>query len=112
MFLKKLSIWLGSSQVAIILSSFVFYKEITLLSYINVAFVIGFSLLLIAMGGYVVKGRFFDIVFYSFQHTFGKMENKKRRPLSKLVPQYYKFPFITGIVLLSVVICLLIFYML
>lgn len=54
--------------------------------------------MLYAMAGYVIKGRFFDIVFHSFQHFFSRMSEEERRPLSELVPQKYAIPFIAGAV--------------
>ncbi|MFD1066620.1 DUF3899 domain-containing protein [Oceanobacillus locisalsi] len=94
--IKKSLIWIAISQILIVLFSFLFYQNIHLLSYINVSFVTGAALILYAMAGYVVKGRFFDIVFYSFQYFFSRMSNRDRRPLSELAPQHYIIPFITG----------------
>ncbi|WP_080871909.1 DUF3899 domain-containing protein [Oceanobacillus timonensis] len=94
--IKKLLIWIATSQILIVLLCFLIYRNIHLLSYINVSFVAGAALILYAMAGYVVKGRFFDIVFYSFQYFFSRMSNRDRRPLSELAPQQYRIPFITG----------------
>ncbi|MEW9675629.1 DUF3899 domain-containing protein [Lentibacillus sp. L22] len=109
--LKKLAIWVGVSQILILLICFIIYKRIDLLAYINVAFVIGAILILLSMAGYVTKGRFFDIVFYSFQHIFSQMTDKDRRPLSELVPQNYLFPFISGIIAISLMLGALFWYM-
>lgn len=94
---KKTFIWIGMSQALILLLSVMFYKRIDLLSYINVSFIIGSILILISLTGYVINGRFFDIVFFSFQHIFSQLNDKGRRPLSQLVPQSYLLPFTTGI---------------
>ncbi|GGP11370.1 DUF3899 domain-containing protein [Oceanobacillus neutriphilus] len=94
--IKKSFVWIVFSQILILLFCFIFYHRINLLSYINVSFVIGAVLILYAMAGYVIKGRFFDIVFYSFQYFFSRMSNRDRRPLSELAPQHYVIPFITG----------------
>ncbi|GEN89631.1 DUF3899 domain-containing protein [Oceanobacillus sp. FSL W8-0428] len=109
---KKILIWIGISHLFIFLFCFIFYHRVDLLSYINVSFIIGAALILYAMAGYVIKGRFFDIVFYSFQHFFSRMSDSDRRPLSELVPQKYMIPFITGIITLLLMLGSLFFYQL
>ncbi|CDQ38200.1 DUF3899 domain-containing protein [Virgibacillus salexigens] len=96
--LKNILIWISVTQLLIILFAFIFFNQIDLLSYINVAFIIGLFLILTSLTGYVIKGRFFDVVFYSFQHVFSKINDKERRPLSKLVPQNYSAMFIAGLI--------------
>ena len=108
--IKKTGIWIAVTQLLIILSSFIIYKRIGLLSYTNVSFVFGAALILIALAGYVAKGRFFDIVFYSFQHFFSKMNDQTRRPLSELVPQHYHSPFLTGIITILLMLITLVLY--
>jgi|SRR5690625_3372661 len=107
---KKTLVWIGITQLSVLLGAMFFYKRLDLLSYINVSFVIGFIFVLIALAGFIMKGRFFDIVFYSFQHMFGRMNDKDREPLSRLVPQNYQIPFITGIVTLLLMLFALYFY--
>ncbi|WP_212926778.1 DUF3899 domain-containing protein [Oceanobacillus sp. J11TS1] len=107
---KKIFIWVGIIQFLIFLFCFIFYHRIDLLGYINVSFVFGAALLLYALAGYVIKGRFFDIVFYSFQHFFSRMSDSERRPLSELVPQRYALPFITGAVTILLMLGSLYFY--
>ncbi|MEN1966800.1 DUF3899 domain-containing protein [Lentibacillus sp. N15] len=108
--LKRLLPWLVISQLLILLLCLTVYKQISLLSYTNVSFVIGALLILVSLAGYVTKGRFFDIVFFSFQHFFSSMDDKDRRPLSELVPQSYFFPFLTGIISLLLMLCTLMLY--
>ncbi|MBT2217328.1 DUF3899 domain-containing protein [Virgibacillus dakarensis] len=108
--LKKFLIWIGISQLLILFFSIIFYKRIDLLSYINVSFIIGSILILISMAGYVMKGRFFDVVFYSFQHIFSRMTERERRPLSQLVPQNYLLPFTAGVVTILLMLCSLLLY--
>lgn len=108
--LKKALVWIAITQLLILSGAMVFYKRLDLLSYINVSFVIGFIFVLIAITGFVMKGRFFDVVFYSFQHMFGHMTDNDRQPLSQLIPQNYQIPFITGIVTLLLMLCALYFY--
>ncbi|HLR66889.1 DUF3899 domain-containing protein [Virgibacillus alimentarius] len=107
---KKLWTWIGVSQLLVLLFSIIFYKRIDFLSYTNVSFIIGSILILSSMLGYVMKGRFFDVVFYSFQHVFSRMTDRDRRPLSELVPQKYYLPFITGVVTILLMLCSLFFY--
>lgn len=108
--LKRALVWIGVTQLLVLLGALAFYKRLDLLSYINVSFVIGFIFVLIALAGFVMKGRFFDLVFYSFQYMFSRMSDKDREPLSRLVPQNYQIPFITGIVTLLLMLCALYFY--
>jgi len=108
--LKRALVWIGITQLSVLLGAVVFYKRLDLLSYINVSFVIGAAFVLIALAGVVMKGRFFDVVFYSFQYMFSRMTDKDRDPLSQLVPQSYQIPFITGIVTLLLMLCALYFY--
>ncbi|MFS0750036.1 DUF3899 domain-containing protein [Oceanobacillus sp. 1P07AA] len=105
--LKKVFLWVGISQLLIILITLLMYKRLDLLSYINVAFVIGSILLLISLTLFVIKGRFFDIVFFSFQNIFSRMEDKDRSPLSKLVPQNYSALFIASIVTIVIMLAAL-----
>lgn len=108
--LKKTLIWIGVTQLFVLLCSIIFYKRLDLLSYTNTSFVFGSIFILFSLAGYVMKGRFFDIVFYSFQGFFSRMTDIYRRPLSQLVPQNYHIPFITGLVTLLFMLCALIFY--
>ena len=108
---KKLFIWIGISQLLVLIICLSLYKEITLLSYTNVAFIVGSALVLISLFGFVVRGGFFDIVFRSFQNVFGKMEETDRSPLSKLLPQNYYYPFASGVVmLLAMFVTLFLYY--
>ena len=98
---NKLVGWIAISQAVVLAGCFIFYKELTLLAYTNVAFIAGILLVLISLFGFVMRGGFFDIVFHSFQNTFGKLENDEgRRRLSELMPQSYLYPFIAGVVML------------
>lgn len=108
--LKKILIWNSITQLLIFLLALFFYKQADLLAYINVSFVIGITLILIAMAGYVITGRFFDIVFYSFQHIFSRLTEKDRQPLSRLVPQNYQLPLITGTITILLMFLALSFY--
>gem|GEM_PF-3182115 len=97
---KRLFIWIGISQLLIFITCFSVYRNISLLAYTNVSFIVGIALVLVSLFGFVVKGGFFDIVFHSFQNVFGKMEDKERSPLSKLFPQHYYCPLLTGVITL------------
>lgn len=110
MLMKKITIWIVSSQAIILLLCKVIYHNFGLLSYINVSFTVSILLVLISLGGIVTKARFFDIVFYSFQSFFSGMKNRKREPLSKLIPQHYHLPLITGVVDLCVMSAALLVY--
>lgn len=108
--LKRSFVWIGVTQLLVLAGALVFYRRLDLLAYINVSFIIGFIFVLFALAGIVMKGRFFDVVFYSFQYMFSRMTDRDREPLSQLVPQNYQIPFITGIVTLLLMLCALYFY--
>lgn len=108
---KKLFIWNGISQLLVFITCLSVYKDITLLSYTNVAFVVGSALVLLSLFGFVIRGGFFDVVFRSFQNVFGKMEDADRSPLSKLLPRSYYYPFVSGVVmLLAMLVTLFLYY--
>lgn len=109
---NKLVTWFAISQAVVLAGCFIFYKGLTLLAYTNVAFIAGILLVLISLFGFVIRGGFFDIVFHSFQSTFGKMEDaEERKRLSELMPQSYLYPFVTGVVmLLAMAVSLYIYY--
>ncbi|QQZ08947.1 DUF3899 domain-containing protein [Heyndrickxia vini] len=108
---KKYVIWVLISQIFVILFSFIFYHSINLLAYINVSFVIGALLILLALTGYIINKGFFDIVFASFQQMFSKMNDEDRRPLSKLIPLRYTLPFTVGLVtIILMIIALFVYY--
>ncbi|MFD2209832.1 DUF3899 domain-containing protein [Virgibacillus halophilus] len=108
--MKKNIIWIVSSQAFILLLCKVVYNNFHLLSYINISFTVSILLILISLGGIVTKARFFDIVFYSFQSFFSGMKNRGREPLSKLIPQNYDVPLITGAVDLCLMSAALVLY--
>ncbi|MGW9606823.1 DUF3899 domain-containing protein, partial [Heyndrickxia sporothermodurans] len=108
---KKYVIWVIVSQIVVFLFSLVFYHSIHLLAYINVSFVVGALLILIALTGYIINKGFFDIVFASFQQMFSKINDEERRPLSKLIPLRYHLPFTVGLVtIVLMIIALFVYY--
>lgn len=107
---KNVLIWLISSQVFVFLLSTIIYHSIDLLAYINVSFVVGSILILLSLTGFIINKGFFDIIFASFQHTFSRVTEKDRRPLSELITFKYHLPFITGMITIVIMLGALLMY--
>ncbi|WP_018664494.1 DUF3899 domain-containing protein [Heyndrickxia acidiproducens] len=97
--IKKLCWWVAASQVVVLGCSLLFYRRIDLLSYINTSFVAGGLLLLAAMTGFIINTGFFDVIFFSFQRFYYK-SGTDIRPLSKLIPFRFRVPFLTGLIMM------------
>lgn len=110
--IKRSLIWTALAQVLIFIFCIIFYQKISLLPYINISFIIGTILILYALAVYVIRGRFFDLTFYSFQYIFSRMSDKERRPLSELAPQKFAVPFTAGTITLILMVIAMLFYQL
>lgn len=67
-----------ASQATILLLSFLIYKEISLLLYINISFYIGSLFIFLSLLFFTVRSGFFDVVTKSFRQVFaGKHATKK-----------------------------------
>lgn len=95
--LKKLVCWLLASQLLVLLFSFLVYKRIDLLSYINTSFTIGALLILFAASVIMARTGFFDAFVYGFQRMSSKFNEEDVRPLSKLVTLRVSVPLLTGV---------------
>ncbi|AEH52885.1 MULTISPECIES: DUF3899 domain-containing protein [Heyndrickxia] len=94
---KKLVCWFLASQLLVLLFSFLVYKRIDLLSYINTSFTIGALLILFAASVLMARTGFFDAFIYGFQRMSSKFNEGDVRPLSKLVTLRVSVPLLTGV---------------
>ncbi|CAM3770272.1 DUF3899 domain-containing protein [Mesobacillus thioparans] len=87
-------IFLGffSSQLVVLFLSYIYYRNLTLLTYINISFYIASALLFTSLIVYTINSGFFDTMSNSFRTVFAKKEEggKKKAfeemtPLSELV---------------------------
>jgi hypothetical protein len=80
------------SQLLVFGLSLVFYRELSLINYINISFYIASILLFISLIVFTVNSGFFDAISYSFRIVFTSKDNDDRKksfdemtPLSELV---------------------------
>ncbi|MEH7884418.1 DUF3899 domain-containing protein [Bacillus sp. JJ1609] len=80
------------SQVFVVVLSFLYYKNISLLNYINISFYITCVLLFTSLLVFTVNSGFFDAISFSFRTVFAGKENGERiksihemTPLSEMV---------------------------
>ncbi|MCM3663041.1 DUF3899 domain-containing protein [Mesobacillus subterraneus] len=80
------------SQLLVFGLSLVYYRELSLLNYINISFYIASILLFISLIVFTVNSGFFDAISYSFRNVFTSKDNEGKKesfdemtPLSELV---------------------------
>ncbi|MGG1676578.1 DUF3899 domain-containing protein [Neobacillus sp. NRS-1170] len=100
--LRKRLITVAFTQLSIFTLSFIFYHEISLLSYINISFYITASFLLTSLLLYTIHSGFYDVISRSFSHAFTRGQNKRKfdeiQGLSELVTIDQKPPLFYGLV--------------
>lgn len=75
------------SQVFVVVLSFLYYKNFSLLNYINISFYITSSLLFTSLLVYTVNSGFFDAMSYSFRTVFaGKEDGEKIKSFEEMTP--------------------------
>lgn len=102
-------------QLVILITIWFYYKEITLLGYINVSFIYGAFLLFIGLASYVLSSGFFDL-FYSSSRKL--MSFKKRgsdmeqmRNPSEIISYNFTFILLLGLeIIICMVIALIVYY--
>lgn len=117
MLFKKSFLYFIVSLSLTFLFSFIFYKKLSLLSFINTSFYATLLLLCIFLFATTVKGGFFDRIVLGFRRTFvsnGKELTKKEvnemTPLSELM-KFDHTPFlISGLMLFILMLIGLILY--
>ncbi|WP_338787412.1 DUF3899 domain-containing protein [Metabacillus sp. FJAT-53654] len=70
-----------------ILLSFFIYQKLTLLSFINISFIIAGSLLFLSLLTMTVKGGFFDGISYGFRRMFiSKGQELSKKEINEMTP--------------------------
>jgi Domain of unknown function (DUF3899) len=113
--LNKRLLILAIFQLVILAVSFIFYHEISLLSYINISFYFSAVLLLSGLLIHTIHSGFFDVVSRSFNLIFSRSEEKRKfheiPALSELVSINKKPLFFYGLMIgLFMGIALIVFY--
>lgn len=84
---KKIFYGFFGSQLAIFAISLIFFKEISLLIFINVSFYVASAMLFTSLMIYTVNSGFFDTMSYSFRAIFASSdENEKKRSIEEITP--------------------------
>jgi len=81
---KKRLIIITLFQAAIIIFSFIFYHKLSLLSYINIAFYISFSLLILFLAIFTTQAGFYDVIGKSFNYAFSRDITKQKRKFTDI----------------------------
>jgi len=83
---KILSGFIGS-QVLVALLLLLYYKNFSLLNYINISFYISSFLLFTSLLVFTVNSGFFDAISYSFRTVFaGKENGEKIKSINEMTP--------------------------
>ncbi|AYC29009.1 DUF3899 domain-containing protein [Paenisporosarcina cavernae] len=109
-------VFFGILEVIIAISMLLYYKNFSLLSYINVSFVVGGIVFLLGIFVYVVAGGFFDIFTKSIRDVFTRRHQEEDMLNMRLPSQVIDFsavPFfqIGGTILLTMVVALVVYYL-
>lgn len=103
------------TEIMVILLSFLVYKEISLISFINMSFYVGSVIIFLSLLLITIKGGFFDTITQSFRLFFlgrkvPKEEIKNMPPLSQIV-KLNIFPyFLNGIIVIVLMLIALYYY--
>lgn len=104
--------------MSVILLSIIIYQKLTLLSFINISFYFGITLLFISLFTMTIKGGFFDGITYGFRRLFvskgkelSKQEVDEMIPVSELL-DFDHTPFLLSGLMVSgvMVVALFIYY--
>lgn len=82
-------IFLGfiASQIIVLVISLAFFREISMLNYINISFYIASFLLFASLLVFTVNSGFFDTISYSFRTVFtAKDEEGKKKAFDEVTP--------------------------
>ena len=91
--MKKRLIYFFSCQVIIFILMLLVYKNIQLVSYINMSFFIGGTITFIGLMTYVVSGGFFDFFTASTRKVFTPKHMKKEANEMRLPSEVFSFPY-------------------
>jgi Domain of unknown function (DUF3899) len=82
--IKKRALLVALTQFAILIFSFIFYRKISLISYINISFYISSALLLISLLVYTIQSGFYDVIGKSFNLVFSKDRKRNFKEIPSL----------------------------
>jgi len=113
--IKKLIWWFFPSQILVFLISFIKYRSIGLVQYINISFIIGGILLFISIAIFLLNTGFFDVTVEGFRRVFNKNKLTKEelddlRPVSEVITFNYLPMLINGLIMLFLMAFALILY--
>ena len=114
--MKKKTIFFAVAQLLIVTLMFLIYRELSLISYINVSFMVGGAVTFIGLIIYVVSRGFFDIFSMSMRKVFTfrrkLVDVESMRPPSEVL-DFPTAPFLRvgGSILLAMFIALLFYYL-
>ncbi|MDQ0153896.1 DUF3899 domain-containing protein [Robertmurraya andreesenii] len=98
-----------------IIFSFIFFNEMSLLSYINISFYIGSLFIFVSLLFFTVKSGFFDAVTKSFRDVFARKNAAKKDVQEMLLPSemisFNIFPYLVNglLIILTMLVALSIY---
>ncbi|MFS0782881.1 DUF3899 domain-containing protein [Bacillus sp. 1P06AnD] len=116
---KRILITVAATLLASVLLSFIAYKQLALLHFINISFYFSSAYIMAGLLILVVDKGFFDGMSYSFRRLFKRNSSSEAGedvndivPLSQLVNLPYSSLLISGFILLGIMlISLMVFYL-
>ncbi|MFX3673274.1 MAG: DUF3899 domain-containing protein [Paenisporosarcina sp.] len=111
---KKIMVFL-LLQITIVTFMFIYYRELDLIPYINVSFLVGGILFFIGLIIYVLSNGFFDIFTLSMRKAFTPKRYLNDIDTMRLPSQVIDFPYVPflrtgGAILLCMAVALVIYY--
>ncbi len=105
-----------SLQIVIVIFVFLYYRELALLPYINVSFLVGGLLFFIGLVIYVISNGFFDIFTMSMRKAFTPTRFLRDVETMRSPSEVFDFPYVYffrfgGAILLCMALALLFYYM-
>lgn len=76
--LKKRLFMAAFLQVSILVISFLYYKKISIISYINISFCVASFFIFAALLVYTIQGGFFDVMSRSVNFLFSRNHEKRK----------------------------------
>lgn len=90
--MKKRLIYFLGSQIIIFVLMLLVYKNIQLVPYINMSFLVGGTITFIGLMTYVVSGGFFDFFTESTRNVFTPRHMKHEAKQMRLPSEVFSFP--------------------
>ncbi|MDQ0217528.1 DUF3899 domain-containing protein [Peribacillus cavernae] len=112
--MKRIFIWMAVVLILVFLFSLIFFREISLLHFIDISFYISGGLLTLSLLTMVIQKGFFDAIFFSFRTVFESSRDRQlkeeKTPLSELISFRYNSCLMVGLFLLLIMLAALFFY--